>query len=129
MGGQPPLFVEHVEVPRLDWPAAGAPSVRLLAAGAAAAGVAAPSAVGSETVDSETAAGVAAGARLAAVLARAAIAFLAGPDLVRLRACTAPRCVRYFLKEHGRQEFCKPPCGNRARAARHYQRHQAAPVD
>ncbi|WP_243741153.1 ABATE domain-containing protein [Streptomyces sp. 8K308] len=57
-----------------------------------------------------------------ATLARAAIDFLAGPDLARLRACTAPRCVRYFLKGHGRQEWCKPSCGNRARAARHYQR-------
>ncbi|WP_225853148.1 CGNR zinc finger domain-containing protein [Micromonospora sp. AMSO1212t] len=43
----------------------------------------------------------------------------------RLRACPAPRCVRYFLQEHARQQWCKPSCGNRARVARHYQRHQA----
>jgi len=61
---------------------------------------------------------------LAAVLARAAIAFLAGPDRERLRACHAPRCVRYFLKEHPRQEWCKPACGNRARVARHHERHR-----
>ncbi|WP_327067602.1 CGNR zinc finger domain-containing protein [Kitasatospora sp. NBC_01302] len=111
-------------VPQLDWPAVGAPAVRLLAAGTAA-----PPASGSRSAAEVAVAEVAAGVRLAAVLARAAIGFLAGPDLVRLRACTAPRCVRYFLKEHGRQEFCKPSCGNRARAARHYQRHHGAPAD
>ncbi|MFH8768551.1 CGNR zinc finger domain-containing protein [Streptomyces sp. NPDC017958] len=62
----------------------------------------------------------------AAVLAHAAIDFLTGPQRDNLRACTAPRCVRYFLKTHGRQEWCKPSCGNRARAARHYQRHRAS---
>jgi predicted RNA-binding Zn ribbon-like protein len=63
---------------------------------------------------------------LTAVLAQAAIAFLAGPDRQRLRACHAPRCVRYFLKEHPRQEWCKPSCGNRARVARHHERHRKA---
>jgi len=62
---------------------------------------------------------------LTASLARAAIAFLASPDRQRLRACHAPRCVRYFLKEHPRQEWCKPSCGNRARVARHHERHRA----
>jgi predicted RNA-binding Zn ribbon-like protein len=61
---------------------------------------------------------------LAAALAHAAIGFLAGPDRQRLRACHAPRCVRYFLKEHPRQEWCKPSCGNRARVARHHERHR-----
>jgi predicted RNA-binding Zn ribbon-like protein len=61
---------------------------------------------------------------LTAVLARAAMAFLAGPDRDRLRACHAPRCVRYFLKDHPRQEWCKPSCGNRARVARHHERHK-----
>ncbi|MEU3456263.1 CGNR zinc finger domain-containing protein [Micromonospora sp. NPDC006766] len=28
-------------------------------------------------------------------------------------------------KDHPRQEWCKPSCGNRARVARHYQRHNA----
>lgn len=63
---------------------------------------------------------------LTAVLAQAAIAFLAGPDRQRLRACHAPRCVRYFLKEHPRQEWCRPSCGNRARVARHHERHKKA---
>uniref|UniRef100_UPI0031DB5421 CGNR zinc finger domain-containing protein n=1 Tax=Streptomyces hawaiiensis TaxID=67305 RepID=UPI0031DB5421 len=62
---------------------------------------------------------------LTASLAHAVIAFLASPDRDRLRACHAPRCVRYFLKEHPRQEWCKPSCGNRARVARHHQRHRA----
>ncbi|MEV3858902.1 CGNR zinc finger domain-containing protein [Streptomyces sp. NPDC050095] len=62
---------------------------------------------------------------LAAALARAALAFLTGADRDRLRACHAPRCVRYFLKEHPRQEWCKPSCGNRARVARHHERHNS----
>lgn len=61
---------------------------------------------------------------LCASLARAAVDFLAGPDRARLRACHAPRCVRYFLKEHPRQEWCRPSCGNRARVARHQRRQQ-----
>ncbi|MFI7658228.1 CGNR zinc finger domain-containing protein [Micromonospora parva] len=72
--------------------------------------------------------GEAADARLAitAGLARAVIGFLTGPAREELRACPAPRCVRYFVKDHPRQEWCKPSCGNRARVARHYQR-RAAP--
>lgn len=61
---------------------------------------------------------------LAATLARATIDFLTGPHRQNLHACPAPRCVRYFVREHGRQEFCKASCSNRARAARHYQRHR-----
>ncbi|MGC4861125.1 CGNR zinc finger domain-containing protein [Micromonospora sp. DT41] len=63
---------------------------------------------------------------LPAGLARAVIEFLAGNTREQLRACPAPRCVRYFVKDHPRQEWCKPSCGNRARVARHYQRHTAA---
>lgn len=63
---------------------------------------------------------------LAAALARAAVAFLASPERERLRACHAPRCVRYFLKAHPRQEWCKPSCGNRARVARHHERHRGS---
>ncbi len=63
---------------------------------------------------------------IVAVLAQAAVTFLAGPDRARLRACHAPRCVRYFLKEHPRQEWCRPACGNRARVARHHERHKQA---
>ncbi|WP_330350748.1 CGNR zinc finger domain-containing protein [Streptomyces sp. NBC_00582] len=63
-------------------------------------------------------------AAITALLAQAAITFLTGPDRPRLRACHAPRCVRYFLKDHPRQEWCKPSCGNRARVARHAERHK-----
>ncbi|TQM80253.1 CGNR zinc finger protein [Saccharothrix saharensis] len=63
-----------------------------------------------------------AGDRLTAALATAAIEFLAGGARTDLRACPAPRCVRYFVKAHPRQEWCKPSCGNRARVSRHYHR-------
>jgi predicted RNA-binding Zn ribbon-like protein len=89
--------------PRLDWPDGAAPRSRI-----------APSA----DTDPPT--------HLSAALARAAIEFLAGPHRQQLRACSAPRCVRYFVKAHGRQEWCKPSCGNRARVARHYRRHLSA---
>ncbi|GAA5702604.1 CGNR zinc finger domain-containing protein [Streptomyces avermitilis] len=89
-------------VPQLDWPPDGAPTARLLSA----------------ENDPKV--------RLVAALARAAIDFLSGPQRTQLRACSAPRCVRYFVKSHGRQEWCKPSCGNRARAARHYRRQRAA---
>jgi predicted RNA-binding Zn ribbon-like protein len=86
-------------VPRLAWPPDGPPRARL-----------SPVAAGPAADD------------LAAALARAAIDFLAGPDLPRLRACHAPRCVRYFVQSHPRQQWCKPACGNRARVARHHAR-------
>ncbi|MEQ4302307.1 ABATE domain-containing protein [Plantactinospora sp. B6F1] len=63
--------------------------------------------------------------RLVAGLARAAIEFLTSPARDRLAACPAPRCVRYFVKGHPRQEWCKASCGNRARVSRHYQRRAA----
>lgn len=84
--------------PQLEWPRDGAPAVRLV------------------TAESDPR------VRFVAALARAAIDFLSGPQREQLRACTAPRCVRYFVKSHGRQEWCKASCGNRARAARHYNR-------
>ncbi|MFB9391534.1 ABATE domain-containing protein [Streptomyces coeruleoprunus] len=89
-------------VPHLTWPPGDGP-----AAGHRAAAAGAPAA-----------------AALTAALAHAAIAVLAGPDRTRLRACHAPRCVRYFLKDHPRQEWCSPSCGNRARVARHHDRHR-----
>ncbi|MEU9095945.1 ABATE domain-containing protein [Streptomyces sp. NPDC048428] len=88
--------------PQMDWPLDGAPAARLL------------SAQGDPQV------------RLVAALARSAIDFLTGPQREQLRACTAPRCVRYFVRRHGRQEWCKPSCGNRARAARHYRSRRTA---
>jgi len=57
-----------------------------------------------------------------ASLGQEAIDLLTGPAAVSLRACNAPGCVLYFVKSHPRREWCSEACGNRARAARHYQR-------
>ncbi len=58
--------------------------------------------------------------RLLGGLAADAIEFLAsGPEL---RACLAPGCVLYFVKDHPRRAWCSTGCGNRVRAARHYAR-------
>jgi predicted RNA-binding Zn ribbon-like protein len=45
---------------------------------------------------------------------------LTGEPATTLRACYAPGCVLYFVKSHPRREWCSIACGNRARAARHY---------
>jgi predicted RNA-binding Zn ribbon-like protein len=55
-------------------------------------------------------------------VAEQAIGLLGGEDAARLRACHAPGCVLYFVKAHPRREWCSVACGNRVRAARHYQR-------
>jgi predicted RNA-binding Zn ribbon-like protein len=60
--------------------------------------------------------------RVLATVALEAIELLTGPAAT-LQACLAPGCVLYFVKDHGRREWCSPACGNRARAARHYSRH------
>ncbi|MEV4219205.1 ABATE domain-containing protein [Nonomuraea sp. NPDC049725] len=53
-------------------------------------------------------------------LAEDAVTLFAGPQRHELRACQAPGCVLYFLRESARREWCSAGCGNRARAARHY---------
>ncbi|MDJ0323791.1 CGNR zinc finger domain-containing protein [Cryobacterium sp. PH31-AA6] len=53
---------------------------------------------------------------------------LLGENGSHLRACYAPGCVLYFLKTHPRREWCSVACGNRARAARHYQSVRSARV-
>jgi predicted RNA-binding Zn ribbon-like protein len=45
-----------------------------------------------------------------------------GSELVE---CAGPGCVRFLLKDHPRRHWCSPSCGERARAARYYQRHRA----
>ncbi len=60
------------------------------------------------------------GERLLAELATAAIEFLASGERAELRACPAPRCIRFFVKAHPKQQWCKPSCGNRARVSKHY---------
>ena len=57
-----------------------------------------------------------------AQVATDAVHLLTGPDAPQLRACRAPGCVLYFMKSHPRREWCSEACGNRVRAARHYQR-------
>jgi predicted RNA-binding Zn ribbon-like protein len=60
---------------------------------------------------------------LAADLARSALILLTEPARDRLRLCRAPGCVLFFLQQDPRQQWCSPTCGNRARVARHYARH------
>jgi predicted RNA-binding Zn ribbon-like protein len=69
-----------------------------------------------------------AGSGIAALLASEFIAMLTDDRRSQLRACLAPGCVLYFAKDHNRREWCSAGCGNRARAARHYQRRKAAGV-
>jgi predicted RNA-binding Zn ribbon-like protein len=64
---------------------------------------------------------------LTGAVARSAIDFLSGPDVVRLRACPAARCVRYFLQTDPRQTWCSPSCGNRERVNRHYRKQSEDP--
>jgi predicted RNA-binding Zn ribbon-like protein len=60
-------------------------------------------------------------------VARATVEMLGGETGHHLRACRAPGCVLYFIKQHPRREWCSAACGNRARQARHYRRHQQQP--
>jgi predicted RNA-binding Zn ribbon-like protein len=60
-----------------------------------------------------------------AAAARSAIAILTEPaERQRLRRCTNPNCSMLFINGDCRRRWCTPNiCGNRARVARHYQRH------
>ncbi|MFD1151689.1 CGNR zinc finger domain-containing protein [Saccharothrix hoggarensis] len=58
--------------------------------------------------------------RAIASLTWVATRFLASPAREQLRACPAPLCVLYFVKEHHRQQWCSSACGNRARVSRYY---------
>jgi predicted RNA-binding Zn ribbon-like protein len=60
---------------------------------------------------------------LTAVIAQQAIYLVASPQWELLRPCVAPGCAYYFIKTH-RQQWCSAVCGNRARVARHAQRHR-----
>ncbi|MFI6323516.1 CGNR zinc finger domain-containing protein [Nonomuraea sp. NPDC050556] len=59
-------------------------------------------------------------------IAQEAVDLFAGPLLDDLRACHAPGCVLFFVKDHPRREWCSAGCGNRARAARHYDKVRGA---
>jgi predicted RNA-binding Zn ribbon-like protein len=60
---------------------------------------------------------------LAAIAEQGARLF-ADPGREGLRACLAPGCVLYFVRDHPRRAWCSAACGNRARVARHYLRHR-----
>lgn len=46
----------------------------------------------------------------------------------RIGACAAPGCVLLFVRDRPNREWCSNACGNRARVARHHDRHrQPAP--
>jgi predicted RNA-binding Zn ribbon-like protein len=62
---------------------------------------------------------------LCAVLARQTIDLSTSTQWDRLRPCLAPACAQFFVKDHLRRQWCAPHCGNRARVARHTQRHQS----
>jgi predicted RNA-binding Zn ribbon-like protein len=51
-------------------------------------------------------------------ISRSAIRLLDEHDQSPLRICGAPSCGMYFI---GRRRWCCAACGNRARAARHYE--------
>jgi predicted RNA-binding Zn ribbon-like protein len=61
---------------------------------------------------------------LCAVLARQTIELSTSTQWDRLQPCLAPACAQFFVKDHVRRQWCGPNCGNRARVARHTQRHQ-----
>ncbi|NLU70883.1 CGNR zinc finger domain-containing protein [Streptomyces sp. HNM0574] len=65
-----------------------------------------------------------AGAALSRVAA-SGITLLTGPDRDALRACRAPGCVLFFVKQHQRREWCSTECGTRARVARHARKKRA----
>lgn len=63
---------------------------------------------------------------LISAIAEDAIALFSQDARHHLRACLGPGCVLYFVKNHPRRGWCSAGCGNRARSARHYQRHRGA---
>jgi predicted RNA-binding Zn ribbon-like protein len=56
------------------------------------------------------------------LIASQGIELFAADRRKRLRACLAPNCLLFFVREHSRREWCSAACGNRARVTRHYQR-------
>lgn len=55
-------------------------------------------------------------------VAHDAVGLFTEPERGPLRACHAPGCVLYFVQSHPRRAWCSVRCGNRERAARHYER-------
>lgn len=59
-------------------------------------------------------------AAILSAIAQEAVDLFTGPAVAELRACQGPGCVLFFIKGHHRRGWCSAGCGNRARAARHY---------
>lgn len=68
-------------------------------------------------------AGVSFADALTTVIAQQAIYLVTSPQWDLLRPCVAPGCAYFFMKTR-RQEWCSAICGNRARVARHAERHR-----
>ncbi|MCF3960191.1 CGNR zinc finger domain-containing protein [Streptomyces fuscigenes] len=66
-----------------------------------------------------------------AAVAREAVSLITDPERMgRLRRCANPECSMLFLAETKRRMWCTANlCGNRARAARHYQRTRSGTTD
>lgn len=62
-------------------------------------------------------------------VAETAVELFSGPQRTDILQCDAPGCVLYFLKTHPRREWCSTSCGNRVRAARHYERARKRPLE
>lgn len=60
-----------------------------------------------------------------AEVAEATVDLFASPHRDLVRACHAPGCVLFFLKDHPRRTWCSEGCGNRARVARFHARRLA----
>jgi predicted RNA-binding Zn ribbon-like protein len=58
-------------------------------------------------------------------IAEQSVDLFTGAARDQLRACHAPTCVLFFIRNHPRREWCSASCGNRARVARHYRRHHS----
>ncbi|MFE1785233.1 CGNR zinc finger domain-containing protein [Streptomyces sp. NPDC059506] len=58
-----------------------------------------------------------------AQIARSLVALLTGDHSALLRICRGPGCVLFFSRNHPRRVWCSDGCGNRARVARHRERH------
>jgi len=63
---------------------------------------------------------------LLTLAATSAISVLAGPDRELLRRCEAAPCIRLFLADDPRRQYCSATCGTRVRAARLRERRAAS---
>lgn len=59
------------------------------------------------------------------IIAEDAASLLTGDEAALLVQCEAEPCARFFLRTHGRRQWCSTRCGDRVRAARAYARKRA----